>query len=170
MEHGRQPPQWLSVPLASGLALLLPAVIAAATHRLFLFPSLASTAVMAIQQPSQRSARPYNAFVGHLIGLISGYLMVFAFGLSTTPSVFQLHAVSISRAAAAVCAIVIAAALELGLRAQHPPAASTTMLVALGSFHPTWSDAGYVIGGAAAVTLGAEWLRQLRLRQTAIAG
>lgn len=158
MSH--KPPRWLWQPLASGLALLLPALAAAVTHRLLLFASLAPTAVLAVQQPSLPSVRPYNAFVGHMGGLLAGYLMVFAFGLASTPSVFVLHAVSPARAAAALCAIVIAAALELLLRAQHPPAASTTLLVALGSFHANWSDAGSVIGGVAAVTIGAELVRR----------
>ncbi len=46
--------------------------------------------------------------------------------------------------------LALAVLLELLLRAKHPPAASTTLLVALGSFHPTWHDAWVILAGVAA--------------------
>jgi len=157
-------PRWVWVPLASGLALLVPGVLAMLTHRLFVFASLGPTAVTIAQQPLQPAARSYNALLGHLLGLGSGYAMVFAFGLAHTPSVFVLHTVSDARVAASVLAVAIAMLLELRLNARHPPAASTTLLASLGSFHPTWYDTGLVIGGVLSVTLTAEILRRIRLR------
>jgi hypothetical protein len=145
--------------------MLLPAVVAVLTHRLFLFASLAPTAVMAIQQPRLASTRAYNAFTGHVIGLGCAFGTVFAFGLSEAPSIFMAHEVSLIRAAAAVVALLLAAVLESLLRAQHPPAASTTLLVALGSFHPTWTDAGAIVGGVALVTASAELLRRHSLER-----
>ncbi len=105
-----------------------------------------------IQQRGQASARPYNALVGHAVGLCSAILLVVALGLSATPSVFEAHTVSGARVAAAVLALALASLLELLLRAQHPPGAATTLLVALGSFHPNWHDAAVVLGGVLAVT------------------
>jgi hypothetical protein len=160
----QQLPQWLWVPIASALALVLPAAVAAGTHRLVLFASLGPTAVIAAQQPQLPSARAYNAFVGHMIGLGCGFAAVFAFGLSATPSVFMTREVTLGRAAAAVVALLVAALFELLLHAQHPPAASTTLLVALGSFHPTWNDTGLIVGGVALVTAGAELMRRYGLR------
>jgi HPP family protein len=49
------------------------------------------------------------------------------------------------------CAPALATLLEMLLRAQHPPAAATTLLVALGSFHPNWHDATLIISGVVLV-------------------
>jgi len=125
-------------------------------------PGSGPTAVTGAQQPQHPSSRPYNALVGHAIGFASGCAMVFAFGLNHMPSVFELHSVGLARAAA-VCALALATLLELLLRAQHPPAAATTLLVALGSFHPTWHDAVLVYGGIIGVILAGEAMRQGRL-------
>lgn len=164
--QSRHMPQWVWVPIASALALLLPAAVAVGTHRLLLFASLGPTAVIAVQQPRLPSSRPYNAFVGHMIGLGCGIAVTYMFGLSAAPSVFVAHEVSLSRATASIVAVLFAALLELRLRAQHPPAASTTLLMALGSFHPTWSDIAAIVGGVALVTVSAELLRRLSLKRS----
>src|SRR6185312_4454161 len=104
-------------PLAASLALLPAAALAAGTHRVFLFASLGPTVVMMVQQPQQKSSQPYSAFVGQLIGFVSGCAIVFAFGLAATPSVFQTQDVTVSRAGAALVSLLVATALELLLRA-----------------------------------------------------
>jgi CBS-domain-containing membrane protein len=155
------PPLALWVPLASGVALGVPALIAVLTHRLILFASLAPTSVMIAQQPLLSSTRPYNTIVGHMIGLGAGFFSVWALGIAAEPSVFAVHAVSGGRACASVLAIVIAAALEILLEAQHPPGAATTLLAALGSFRVDWRDTWQVFIGVVAVTLAGELLQKL---------
>ena len=157
------PPQWVWVPLVSAIALLGPGALALATHRIFLFASLGPTAVTIAQQPTQPSARPYNTVVSHALGLAAAFAMMFAFGLAHTPSIFQTGNVSGARVAASVLAVGIAMLLEMLLRAKHPPAASTTLLASLGSFHPTWHDTGLVMAGVVTVTVIAEILRGIRL-------
>lgn len=151
---------------APALALLVPGVAALLTHQILLFASLAPTAITMIQQPGQPSARVSNTFIGHMVGLASGFVLVFALGLSTAPSVFEAHSVSGARVAAAVLALALASLLELLLRAQHPPAAATTLLVALGSFHPNWHDASLIVGGVVLVTGAAVLLRNGRAALT----
>jgi len=137
---------------APALALLVPGIVALLAHQVILFASLAPTAVMMINHAGQPSARAYNAFIGHLAGLASAFVFVAALGLSSAPSVFEVHFVSGARVAAAVLSLALATLLELLLRAQHPPAAATTLLVALGSFHPNWHDATLIISGIVLVT------------------
>lgn len=160
--------EWLVVPLASVLALLVPGLIGIATHRLFLFASLGPTAVTLAQQPHHPSSRAYNALVGHLIGLGVGFAVVGALGLATTPSVFELHALSGMRVLAALLSVGLAALGELLLRARHPPAASTTLLVALGSFHPTAGDTIAVLGGVVSLVATAELVRRARFALGAV--
>lgn len=155
-------PRPLWVPLASAVTLGVPGVLALLMHQLFLFPSLGPTAMMMMNHPELPSARPYNAVVGHLLGLGAGFACVFALGLAHTPSIFVVHAVTAPRVAAAVLAITLASALELLLRAQHPPGAATTLLAALGSFRPNWHDAGAVLGAVIVLVGVAELLKRLR--------
>jgi CBS domain-containing membrane protein len=149
------------VPLASGVAVGVPGLIALLTHRLILFASLGPTSVMAAQQPLLSSTKPYNCIAGHMIGLGSGFLAVWALGIASQPSVFAAHAVSGSRVCAAVMAIAIAILVESLLEARHPPAASTTLLAALGSLRPNWTDTWEVLLGVVAVTTTGELLRLL---------
>src|SRR5690348_17007389 len=136
---------WSAV--ASAVVMLVAGAAAVATSSVLLFPSLGPTAVMMAHSPTHPSSRPYNAIVAHLVGLGAAFLSVAIFQIAFAPSVFQLHAVSWSRVGAAALAIALGSAVELLLGAPHPPAASTTLLAALGSFHPTWHDTGLVCGG-----------------------
>jgi len=154
-------PLALWVPLASGVAIGVAGLIALLTHHLILFASLEPTSVMAAQQPLLASTKPYNAIVGHMIGLGSGFFAVWLLGIAAEPSVFVAHAVSGPRVGAALLAIAVAMSLETLLKAQHPPAAATTLLAALGSFRLDWTDTWEVLVGVVAVTVVGELLRIL---------
>ncbi len=149
------------VPLASGIALGVPGLIALLTHHLILFASLGPTSVMIAQQPLLVSTKPYNAIAGHMIGLGAGFFAVWALGIAAAPSVFVVHMVSGPRVCAALLAIAIAAGLEILLKAQHPPGAATTLLAALGSFRLDWTDTWEVFVGVVAVTVAGEILQKL---------
>ena len=154
-------PLVLWVPLASGIALGVPGLIALLTHHLILFASLGPTSVMIAQQPQLSSTKPYNAIVGHMAGLGAGFFAVWVLGIAAQPSVFIAHEVSGARVCAALLAIAVATGLEIILKAQHPPGAATTLLAALGSFRLGWTDTWEVLVGVVAVTLAGELLQKL---------
>jgi HPP family len=149
------------VPLASGIALGVAGLIALLTHHLILFASLGPTSVMIAQQPLLASTKPYNSIVGHMIGLGAGFFAVWVLGIAAQPSVFAVHALSGARLGAALLAVATATGFELLLEAQHPPAASTTLLAALGSFRLDWTYTWEVLVGVVAVTVTGELLRRL---------
>jgi len=163
-------PDLLWSPIAASLVLLAPGLLALLTGRLLLFPSLAPSAVLQSHRPDDPSSRPYHVIVSHLVGMGAAMLVVWLLGLSRAPSVFQLHHVGAARVAAAVLAIALGTLLELLLRASHAPAASTTLLVALGSFPPTWSSAGLIAGGVLATAATGEVARRLRMISSSTAG
>jgi HPP family protein len=140
-----------SAPAAAAAALAVPATLAVVTHSLVLFASRGPTAVAAAHEPQHPSSRIYNVLVSHAIGTAAAFAVVAAPGLQTAPSVFAAGDVSLRRAVAAVLAIAVGTACEIQLRAAHAPAASTTLLVALGSFHPTLHDAVLIASGVVAV-------------------
>lgn len=149
------------VPLASGVAVGVPGLVALLTHHLILFASLGPTSVMIAQQPLLASTRPYNAIVGHMIGLGAGFFAVWVLGIASEPSVFVTHLVSGPRVGAALLAIALATGLEILCRAQHPPGAATTLLAALGSLRLDWTDTWEVLVGVLAVTIAGELLQML---------
>lgn len=153
-------------PLASGVSMLAIGLVGLASGTLLLFPSLGPSAVMQAHSPSEPNAKPYRVVVGHLGGMASAYLAVAIFGLATAPSVFEMHHLSLARVGASVLGVSLAMLLEIVLHSTHPPAASTTLLIALGSFKLTAHDAATVIAGVLAVTVVGEALRQWRLAQT----
>lgn len=119
---------------------------------------------MVAHSPRSPYSRVYNIIVAHLIGMCAAYLAVVIFGIGHAPSVFAVHRVDGARVAAAVLAIAIGTAGELLAHAAHPPAASTTLLVALGSFKLSWHDASLIIIGVVIVTVAGEVVRVARLR------
>lgn len=150
---------------ASGLVVLVAGLFALVTGNVLLFPSLGPTAVMMAHSPSLSASRPYNAIVSHVLGLAVAFLAVSLFHIASAASVFDVHSVSAARVGAAVVAIAVSAGLEILLHAGHPPAASTTLLAALGSFHPTVHDTLLVVAGVLITVGAAEPLRRYRLRQ-----
>jgi CBS-domain-containing membrane protein len=160
----------LQAPIAAAIVTLIPGVVGLAAGQLWLFPSLGPTALMQAHAPEHRTSRPYNVIVGHVVGLAASLFAVWIFGIAKAPSVFQTHALSWPRVLAAALAILIATALEVIFRAPHPPAASTTLLVALGSFKATGRDIADVLIGVAIVAIAGEVMRRMRLsaRQSSI--
>jgi hypothetical protein len=159
--HGM--PNWLWGSVASALLVLLAGGLSLALGQLWLFPSLGATAYLLTVVPRARHARFYNIVVGHLIGLSMGLLAVWATGALRVPSVLAAETVSPPRLAAAVLAIALTIALGVLARAVHPPAAATSLLVALGAVPPTVHGALSIVAGVLIVATVGEGLRRLRL-------
>ncbi|MFC4453881.1 HPP family protein [Deinococcus sonorensis] len=160
-------PDTVWAPLAAGLLMLAAGLVGLGLQQPLLFPSLGPTAFLQAETPDQPSARPYNTLVGHLIGLLSGFLAVWLTHASSAPSVLSAHVLTAPRVWASVLAVILTLLGGLLLNASHPPAAATTLLVSLGGFPVSLHSAVTVMGGVLLVTLLGELLRQARLRQKA---
>jgi hypothetical protein len=68
------------------------------------------------------------------------------------------------RVVAAVLSVALALLVEKVFHAFHPTAASTTLLVALGSFKPVWQDVAQITLGVLIVAIVGEGFRRLGLR------
>lgn len=120
--------------LASAFLVALAAVLAILLKPVFLFVSLGPIVFEQIERPLARASSPRSTIVGNAIALLVGYSALAIFGLQHHPSTVQ-EGVTIIRACAVVFAIGITAAMLVLLRASHPPASATALLVALGIFH-----------------------------------
>jgi CBS-domain-containing membrane protein len=82
-----------------------------------------------------------------------------------TPPVVSTGILTVLRVLAAALAVALTLAVSTLLRASHPPAAATTLLVALGSFQ-TRNDALTVIVGVLILAVLGEIARQIRIKAT----
>ncbi len=112
----------------------------------WLLPSLGPSAYLVAVDWAHPSARPYNTILGHAIGLGAGFAMVGAFGAFNDPSPLASGPLTVARVAAASLSVPITIALALPLKADHPPAGATALLVALGGIKTGRQAIGLMIG------------------------
>jgi hypothetical protein len=152
-------------PVCEAALLLVAGSAGWVLHQPLLFSSLGPTAYELIEQPDRPSARPYNIFVGHLIGVLSGFAGLFAAHAFGAPGV-TTGVVAGPRIGAAVFAATLTVLLTLLLKAAQPAAVSTSLLIALGVLQQRQD--GFVIMGAVILLLMCgEPLRSWRLRERA---
>lgn len=151
-------------PLVAGGITLFFGLLVVLIGYISFFPGLASTIYLAAANPEQPSARFYNNIVGHFIALLAGYLMVIAFGLTNAPSAISVNTLSLPRVYAGTLAMAVTVAGALAARASHPPAATTAILIALGTIPATWQAALGVAASVVIVGVVVEVFRRLRLR------
>lgn len=125
-------PVWAVFVLLNGfVTIALLAGLAMVTGAPFVFPSLGPTAFLFFFSPTSPSASPRHTMYGHAIGIACGYAALWATGL--------LHAgpalatgVDLARVLAAALSLSLTGSLMILLKAAHPPAGATTLIVSLG--------------------------------------
>jgi CBS-domain-containing membrane protein len=116
------------------VSIALMATVALVSGQPFIFPSLGPTAFLFFYTPMAPAASPRNAVIGHLIGALAGWVSLAAFGLLYAgPAVGG--GVTAARVGAAALSLGLTSGLMVLLRAPHPPAGATTLIVSLGLLH-----------------------------------
>lgn len=113
------------------ISISLMAAAAWLTHAPFVFPSLGPTAFLFFYSPTAPTASPRNAFIGHLIGAVMGWLSLAVFGLLDAGPAIQ-EGVTLPRVLAAGLSLGLTSGLMILFKAPHPPAGATTLIVSLG--------------------------------------
>jgi hypothetical protein len=157
-------PDWIWAPLVVGGLMLSVGVLGLVVHQPWIFPSLGPTAFLQAEQPNVPFSKFYNTVIGHFIGLCTGLLAVFVFHAAIAPSVLATGELTRVRVAAAVLSVALNMLLGILLKASHPPAAATTLLVSLGGFEPNLHSAITIMIGVVIVAALGELLRRLRLQ------
>lgn len=158
-------PEGVWSTLAAGVLTLIPGLVGLAVGQPLLFPSLAPTAALQATQPQDRSARFYNTVLGHLVGIVAAVVCVLALGANAEPGLFTSHHVFLRRVLASALAVALTQLGQLGLKALHPPAAATVLLITLGGFKTQPHDLLIVCAGVLIIAVAGELVRQLRLLQ-----
>ncbi|MGY0002828.1 HPP family protein [Micromonospora sp. I033] len=118
----------------SAVAVVVAGAVALLTRQPWLFPSLGPAIMLHVEQPGRPESSPRNTVIGHLVALLAGYAFLVATGLADHRPALQ-EGVSGARIVAAAGSLAVTAAVLVLLKAAHPPAGATTLIVSLGLLH-----------------------------------
>jgi hypothetical protein len=116
------------------LTMALSGGIAWALKEPLLFPSLGATAFLMFETPMAEVSSPRNAVIGHYIAGAVAYFWLYVFDLINQPSAIQAGFTG-DRAAAVALSVAFTGLILRLLRAAHPPAGATTVIVSVGLLH-----------------------------------
>jgi CBS domain-containing membrane protein len=105
--------------------------VAMVSHSPFVFPSLGPTAILLFYTPLSPTASPRHTIYGHAIGIVCGYGSLLLVGLNHAAPATAVG-VDPSRIFAAALSLALTSALMILLKAAHPPAGATTLIISLG--------------------------------------
>ncbi len=129
------------------ISVALIAVVAVVTREPLVFPSLGPTAFLCFYKPLAASSAPHNIILGHAIGVVAGYLSLVVTGL-TLAGPATATGMTWPRVIAAGLAMFLTPAVMVLAGAPHPPAAATTLIIALGIITRPWQLGVLMLGVA----------------------
>ncbi|HEY7957518.1 MAG TPA: HPP family protein [Polyangia bacterium] len=125
-------PVWAAFMFVNGfITIAILAAVAMISNTPFIFPSLGPTAFLFFFTPSSPTASPRHTLCGHAIGILCGYGALWATGLAHAPPA-MVTGVDGRRLLAAALSLAATGALMILLKAAHPPAGATTLIISLG--------------------------------------
>lgn len=132
LAHFPERPIWALFMLINGfVTIAILAILAWLTRAPFVFPSLGPTAFLFFFSPGSPTASPRHTLFGHAIGIVCGWGALWMTGLQHAPAAMTVG-VSFERVLAAALSLACTGALMILLKAAHPPAGATTLIVSLG--------------------------------------
>ena len=141
------------------LTIALSGALAWALDEPLVFPSLGATAFLFFETPMAEVATPRNTLVGHYVGALVATLWLFAFGLQDNENVL-IEGFDLARAFAVALSVACTGGILRLLRAAHPPAGATTVIVSAGLLH-TAEQLAALAAGVALLTLTAHITNRL---------
>lgn len=146
----------------SALGLVFIALIGAIAHQPLLFPSLGPTIFVITLAPNEPTARFLNIIIGHSIGILSALITIPVIGLVLYQFPNSEMSTQLAYGLSAALAVSLTVMLQVKIRALHPPAAATTMLLVLGGVRAEWPAIMYVMGSIIFVAVYGELIRFLQ--------
>lgn len=113
------------------ISIVIMAFAAYLTDAPFIFPALGPTIFLIFSRPMSPSASPRNIVLGHLFGCLCGWGSLAISGLLEEESVMTAG-VGLPRIMAVGISLSLTSGFLILFNLDHPPAASTTLIVSLG--------------------------------------
>src|SRR4051812_3033245 len=120
--------------LAALATLAICGIVGKALKQPFLFPSLGPILLVMLDKPLSPNARPRSSLLANGAALLAGYGSLLLLGLEHHKSVVE-EGITPRRIAAAALSLAVTGLVAHLLKAQHPPAGATTLIVSLGILH-----------------------------------
>ncbi|MBL8863435.1 MAG: HPP family protein [Planctomycetes bacterium] len=130
-------PRAARVALWTTLAALVVGALAWRTGLPLLFPALGASTFIVFALPSAPAAAPRNVILAHAAGALIGWACLWACAVDASAA-GPSHLHGMPHVLAASLSLGLTTLAMLVLRAPHPPAGATTLIVSLGSMPELW--------------------------------
>jgi len=127
-------------------------------HQPWLFAGLGPTILLVASNPGHETSRFRSIFVGHMVAIGCAYLALLLLNATSAPSLLAAATMSMPRVWASAGALAMVVLVQPQLRAYHPPAAATALLVTSGAYRMTGKTPLALMAGALVVAIAAELL------------
>ncbi|MGH7679983.1 MAG: HPP family protein [Gemmatimonadaceae bacterium] len=154
----------LWVPAVSAALIVIAGAVGAWLKQPWLFAGLAPTIVMVAANPGHESSSFRAIVVGHLAAIACGYLALLLLNATGAPTLIATRVVPWDRVWASAAAMALLVIVQPQLKAFHPPAAATALLVTLGAYRMTGKTPLALVGGVVLIAVLAEVLKRVRPR------
>ena len=143
----------LYTALGSLLTIGLSGLVAWAVDEPLVFPSLGATAFLFFETPMAEVASIRNTMIGHTVGALVAFFWLEVFGLVGDPSAI-VTGFTADRVACIALSLAFTGGILRLLRAAHPPAGATTVIVSIGLL-TTVHEVAILLGGVALLSIAA---------------
>jgi hypothetical protein len=149
------------VPAVSAALVVFAGLVGYWMHQPWLFAGLGPTMLLVASNPGHESSRFRSVIVGHLAAIGCAYLALVMLNATGAPSLLVTSTVPLARVWASAGALAMLALVMPQLRAYHPPAAATALLVTMGAYRMTGKTPLALMGGVVLVSIMAEVVRRV---------
>ena len=148
------------VPAVSAMLVIFAGVVGYWMKQPWLFAGLGPTMLLIASNPGHETSRFRSVVVGHLAAIGCAYLALLMLNATGAPSLLVTSTVPLARVWASAGALAMLALVMPQLRAYHPPAAATALLVTMGAYRMHGKTPLALMGGVVLVSLMAEVVRR----------
>ena len=150
------------VPAVAALLIVVAGTVGYWMKQPWLFAGLGPTILLIASNPGHETSRFRSVVVGHLAALGCAYLALVMLNATGAPSLLVTSTVPLARVWAGAGALAMLAIVMPQLKAYHPPAAATALLITAGAYRMTGKTPLALIGSVILIALAAEGLRRVR--------
>jgi hypothetical protein len=154
------------VPAVAATLIVVAGVVGHWLKQPWLFAGLGPTVLMLASNPGHETTRFRAVVTAHLAAIGVAYLALLLLNASGATAVITRATVPLARVWASAGALAMLAILMPQLRAYHPPAAATALLVTLGAYRMTGKTPLALMAGVVAVAVVAEVLNRVKPRKS----
>jgi CBS-domain-containing membrane protein len=149
----------LYTAVGSLLTIALSGMLAWALDEPLVFPSLGATAFLFFETPMAEVASVRNTIIGHTVGTVVAFFWLNVFGLVGDPSAI-VAGFTAGRVACVALSLAFTGGILRLLRAAHPPAGATTVIVSVGLL-TTVGELAILLSGVVVLSAAAWSLNRL---------